>query len=287
MANAGPAHFQNSQVKTENDGKAPAEPRVVKLDTPQTPVVEKYDYNNLHQKKEGDYAARRAKYGPLSPTDKERANRNQKDKRFSLNPLLREPLSIEEEERRVIEEKVRARIAAVSEDARVKAREEGYQDGLAKGHQEAFQKFAAESVERTRAFDSMLQLAETAKVEIFRANERVLMEIIFRIAKTVALKELATDREYIVRLARELIERVGVRENIRIRIHPDDAATAEILKPGLEAHLGTLKNVTIEASPQVKRGGCMVETDWNAIDASLETQFHGLHDALVGKAAAE
>jgi flagellar biosynthesis/type III secretory pathway protein FliH len=54
--------------------------------------------------------------------------------------------------------------------------------------------------------------------------------------------------------------------------------------------MGTLKNLTVEFSNQAHRGGCILETEWNAIDASLDTQFAGIYEALVGvkaKPAAE
>lgn len=279
--------FKKLNVKSESEMAPNNEIRVVKLDTSAAPVVQQFNFGRLQREGEGSYEATKAKFGALSATDADRAHRGQRDRRFALNPLLREPLSIEEEERRVIEEKVRARIESVQAEARAKAHEEGYKAGLEQGHKEAYQRFAQEAVERLRSFDAMLGEAENAKQEIFRANERFLMELIYRVAKMVTLKEIAADRDYILRLSRELIERIGVRENIRIRIHPDDAKTAEILKPGLEQSLGALKNVTVEASPQVKHGGCIVETEWNAIDASLDTQFQGIYEALVGKAKAD
>jgi flagellar assembly protein FliH len=208
--------------------------------------------------------------------------RSQKDTRFSLSSLLRKPLSVEEEERRTIEEKVRARVSSVADEVRERARTEGYQEGLKKGYEEAFRRFQGEGAERLARFEKLMDAAETAKQDIFRANERYLIELIFRIARMVLLREAKADRQLVFRLARELIERVGVRENIRIRIHPDDATTIEMLKEGIEQTLGSMKNLQIEVSKEVRSGGCAIETEWNAIDASIDTQLDGLYDALIG-----
>jgi flagellar assembly protein FliH len=284
MTKFGKDHFNKIKIKAESE-VLKSDLRVMKLDTTSEPVIQQFNFGKLSRAGEGDYQATKAKYGSLASTDEGRDPKAQRDRRFAINPLLREPLSIEDEERRVVEERVKTRLEAIQAEARAKAHEEGYQAGLEQGHREAYQRFAQESVERLRHFDAMLNDAENAKQEIYRANERFLMELVFRMAKMVTLKELATDRDYLVRLSRELIERIGVRENIRIRIHPEDAKTADIIKPGLEAALGALKNLSIEASPQVKRGGCIVETEWNAIDASLDRQFEGIREALIGKAA--
>lgn len=287
MNKFGKSDFGRIQIKTEAEVSPGTEIRVMKLDTGAAPVVQQFNFGKLAKAGDGNYQATKAKFGSLASTDTDAKAKSQRDRRFSINPLLRDPLSIADEERRVIEEKVAARIEEISAEARAKAQEEGYKNGLEQGHQEAYTRFATEAVERLRNFDAMLLEAENAKHEIFRANERFLMELVFRMARMVTLKEIAGDRDYVLRLAQELIERIGVRENIRLRINPEDAKTAEILKPGLEATLGTLKNITIEATPSVKLGGCVIETEWNAIDASLDRQFQGIHEALIGKVKAE
>jgi flagellar assembly protein FliH len=172
-------------------------------------------------------------------------------------------------------------VESVAEEVRAQAAKQGYDEGLKQGHEEAFRRFREEAAERIRSFDLFLAEAETAKEQIYRANERFLIETVFRVSKMVLLKELTTDKEYVTRLARDLIERVGVRENIRIKISPSDMDTAALLKEGLEKSLGTLKNLNIEPSAQVQGGGCIVETEWNAIDASIQTQLQGIYDALV------
>jgi flagellar assembly protein FliH len=274
--------FTPEKFQVDKESESLGDMRVVKLEEGVGHKISSFEPGGLTEQGRGDYATTRAKYGKLATTDKDRTYRSQKDTRFSLSELLRKPLSVEEEERRAIEEKVRARVASMADEVREKARTEGYQEGLQKGYEEAFRRFQQEGAERLARFEKLLGEAENAKQEIFRANERYLMELLFRIARTVLLREAQTDRQLVLRLARELIERVGVRENIRIKVHPDDAATIEMLKEGIEQALGSMKNLAVEVSNQIKGGGCAVETEWNAIDASIDTQLNGLYEALIG-----
>ncbi len=272
-------------IKEESDAKV--EPRIVKLDVAAAPVAQQYQFGRIHRPGEGSYSTVKAKFGALAATDPERANRSQKNRRFALNQLLRDPLSVEEEERRVIEERVRARVSAMAEDAKTKGAEEGYKDGLKKGHEEAYKRFQEEAAERMKHFEALIAEAEGTKAEIFKANEHYLMDLVYRMGRMVALKEIQSDKEYVLRLIRELIERLGVREGIKLRVNPNDVETIGMLKQGLESTFGTMKNLSIEPSPQVRRGGCMLETEWNAIDASLDTQFDGLYEAMVGNPKAQ
>ena len=46
--------------------------------------------------------------------------------------------------------------------------------------------------------------------------------------------------------------------------------------------LGRTKDIAVREDPEVKRGGCVVETDHGTIDAQLETQLQMLEAALLG-----
>jgi flagellar assembly protein FliH len=272
--------FNAESFQVNKDDSEPQ--RIVKVEEHVTQEVSAYEPGNLTEKGRGDYAQTRAKYGALAVTDADRKHKSVKDSRFSLSDLLRKPLSVEDEEKRAIEEKVRARVSSIAVDVQQKAHASGYQEGLKKGYEEAFKQFQQEGAGRLARFEKLLGEAEAAQQEIFRANERYLIELVFRIARTIVLKEVSVDRKLVIRLARELIDRVGVRENIRVKVHPDDQATIEMLKEGIEQSLGAMKNLSIEPSNQVKGGGCIVETEWNAIDASIDTQLAGIYEALLG-----
>lgn len=276
--------FKRSEANIQGEIKLTGETRVVKLEMPALTGVKPFTAEKIRRKGQSDYAATKARYGPLAATDSDRSVRSRKDARFSINPLLRGPLAVDEEERRAIEERVRERVGAVVEESRAKAELEGREEGRKQGYREAFEEFRAQGMAALARFEAFVTECEAAKERVFKANERFLVELVYRIARMLLLRELTTDRDYVLRLARDLIERVGVRENITIRISREDMDIAERLREGLEKALGAFSNLNIEASTQVKQGGCLIETAWNAIDASIETQLQGAHEALVGGA---
>jgi flagellar assembly protein FliH len=257
--------------------------KVVNIDNDNKPIIKNFVLDALKEKGQGNYSEVKAKYGAIAVTDSERDDRRQKDRRFSINPLLRDPLSIEEEERRIIGEKVRAKVEALADEAKAEASAVGYEEGLKQGYEDAYKKVAADGAVDLERFQSFVKEAENLKSEIFRANERFLVELMFRIARMILLKDLSVDREYLLRLAKELISRVGARDNITLKISSEEAKTIELLKEGLRKNFGTMNNLNIEVSTQVQRGGCQLETEWNAIDARVETQLEGIYRGLVGK----
>ena len=220
--------------------------------------------------------------GPLAATDTDHVGRTRKDSRFALNSVVRENLAVDQEERRAIDQQVQVRLTELGEAARQDGLEQGYQEGLKKGHQEGFAKFQREGMDRAIRLESMLAEIEGAKAAILAANERIVSEAVFAIARKVLLREIAQDSDYVLRLAKKLILDLGLRDNFRIRIHPEEMKSLEMIRSGLEKEFGVLKNVTVEASPDIELGGCMIETSLASIDASIETQLTSLHDAMVG-----
>lgn len=232
-----------------------------------------------------DYSKTKEKYGALAVTDAERQARSQRDRRFSLSPIVRKTLSVEEEENRVIEERLKDRITALAEEVKGKAYQEGFQKGSTEGYAKAYQEFKKEGAERLSRFESLLKQAEEAKFTIFKANERFLVELVYRIARLVIHKDIEKDHEFLNRLVLSLLNRINVKENVTVRIHPNDAQTMVKLRKDIETEMEGLKNLKIEISQKVKSGGCIIETDWNIVDASLDTQLEGIYEGLMNQTA--
>jgi flagellar assembly protein FliH len=256
---------------------------VVKLEETPLSGVRPFTPASLRAPGQGTYAATKARGGALAATDSDRRARDRKDARFELNSLVRGPLAVEEEERRVIDERVREGVAAMAEEARREGAERGYREGLETGAREAAEAVRGDAGDRLARLDSLITALDGARAEIFAANERFLVELVFRVGRMLLLRELKTDRDQVLRLCRQLVEKVGPREQIRIRIAQADAEAAERLKSDLSSAFGALQGLKIEPSPEVGSGGCIVDTEWNVIDATIESQLANLHAALVGE----
>lgn len=275
--------FQNLTLKKEENTNGDL--GVIKCDENEGPAIQEYQFESIQS--QSDYLHAKSKFGALAATDLDKKKTNKhltkRDNRFQVSPVLREILSIEEEEKRAIEEKVRTRVSTLSDEIKERAWSSGYEEGKKQGYNDSFQKYKDEGQIRVKEFEKFISECENAKAEIFKSNERFLIELIYRITRMILLKELETDKEYLLRLTKELIEKVGVRDNITIKLNTEDMATAEQLKAGLTKSLGILSNLGIEMSNAVKRGGCVIETQWNVIDANIETQLHGIYEGLLGR----
>ncbi len=221
-------------------------------------------------------------YGPLAATDPDKKSMAAGNSKFALNEASRQRLHVDQEEQKKIDEKVKNRVFEMASQAQETAKKSGYQDGLKSGYDEGMKKAREEFKAHVTKLDRFLEACEGAKTEIIKANERLILESIFQICRMVLQKEIKQDPEYLMRLCRTLIEKLDSRENIRVQVNQADLESMSKLREYLEKTLGEMKNVNIEASTLVQAGGIVVDAQWGAIEANLEGQLKGIHDALVG-----
>jgi flagellar assembly protein FliH len=221
-----------------------------------------------------DYETTKKKFGTAALTDPDA------DQRFNLHPASRRFLGIEKEEHRHLEgrinEEVEKRLAELKEAART----EGFEQGRAEGEQQAKQEFAAQAQPVFEHFQKVVAEFEGTKDEIYHANEDFLIQLVFQVAQQVLLKELKADREYVKNLCSQLVEKIGAKDHVKIKIGKEDFDQIEAIREHLKQQFVDLKNVQIDVSEGFENGGCKVETDLARINASVETQLQLISQAL-------
>jgi flagellar assembly protein FliH len=239
-----------------------------------------FDPKDLNDYDISKYARIRPNVGPVARTDEEGTELRQKTVAFHMSSLVRDAAGIEAEEARAISQEVVRRVEEIQDEARENARKEGFERGVRDGIEAGRNEWFTQAKDYIAQIDEMLKSWEKARSEIFAHNERFLVDMVFRIARMVLLKEIDTDREYVVRLGKQLIERTGLKENVTVTIGPKDEALLSEIKEKLELEIPDMKNFQIVVSPDLESGGCKVETDWNTVDASIDTQLEGLARTL-------
>jgi flagellar assembly protein FliH len=152
--------------------------------------------------------------------------------------------------------------AANSEAERVResARAEGRRDGLS----EWMETVASLRAERTRleaeARDDMLKLA-------------------FRVASQIIEQTVDLNPGVVEGMVERSLAHVRGESEVEVRVHPADRPVLEEAKSRFEAELGGAR-VQIREDETVDRGGCILETAMNRVDARVAVQLDSLRAAL-------
>lgn len=168
-----------------------------------------------------------------------------------------------------------------------RAREEGRQEGFAAGRAEAEAEAAAQWTSRLgevrgEALQEVRQVLEslvTGLEEVRRRQEEQLLEL-----ASAALEKLVgrlpAGEELALAVARDAVEQAGAARVTALLLHPEDHARLLAAAPEGSNHPLHRLGVPIRTNPLVGRGGCQVETDYGALDGSLQARLTVLREVL-------
>lgn len=186
-----------------------------------------------------------------------------------------------------------------------KGYQEGYQEGFDKGHTEGFEKGYAEGrifaekelseaktkleeeyQEKLKALEGLLsKLRKTFSESILNLDQEVLA-IVEKISEKFLFKALEEDKELILRVIREALKEVVEGAQIVIKVHPKEA---EILEKIDLASLSekNFPKIEIKPDPGVSLGGCLLETSFGLVDATVERRWEEIFKALEEASSSE
>jgi flagellar assembly protein FliH len=246
------------------------------------PEVRAFEFKNLSSGGLPIYEDVKSRFGSLAVTDAERSEKSLKDRKFQLHQHAKQSLCVQDEELRVLQERVSQEVQAISGAAKADGYRQGYEEGLQKGRDAAYAEIRQHGQVQLDQIQELLKGFESARTEVYKANEKILMQLMFRLSKMILLRELKYDRDYLGRLVGSLIEEASPKEYLVIRVNPQDLETIQLLEPQLRGSLQQLHHIKVESSLQVPVGGCQVETEWIHIESEIESQLRSIEKALWG-----
>jgi flagellar assembly protein FliH len=98
-------------------------------------------------------------------------------------------------------------------------------------------------------------------------------------AKRIIREETRTDIQIIGRTIRSALKFVVEKSHIRILINPDDMEAVRELLPDLAA-LNKVAEFQLTEDNGIKRGGCILETGFGKINATIEGQLEVLEQKV-------
>jgi len=150
---------------------------------------------------------------------------------------------------------------------------EGYAHGERAGIDAAARQLDAQHTRLAQTLEDLVLLRE----QLTYRTERQLVELALALAHRILHREVATDRELLLAMARLALDRLGDVTAITVRLHPDDEAAVR----GLHGEWPT-SEVQIVPDAAVKPGGCLVQTDLGHVDVGLDSQLRTLQAGLLG-----
>jgi len=168
-------------------------------------------------------------------------------------------------------------IEEIRQQAYAEGFEQGKRDGLAAGQKEI-------DTEVQRLGQIMQALSEPLKA-VDDTVEEELISLAMAVARQIVRREIQQDPKEIIAVVREaMAELPSTARNVRIYLHPDDAA---LVRESFSTEEDETAPWKIVEDMVLTRGGCRIETDTSRIDASVEKRLNSILVEMTGGSRAD
>ncbi len=156
---------------------------------------------------------------------------------------------------------------------------DAFTKGYAQGERAGAEAAASRADAMLRRLAQTLDELQSLRATLIHRTEREVVELSLAIARKVLHREVALDHELMLAMARVALDRLADVATASIRLHPDDfAVTVQARGSAAVSSHG----VQIVSDASVRRGGCVVQSEFGSVDVGISAQIDELTHALLG-----
>lgn len=154
---------------------------------------------------------------------------------------------------------------------------EAFTKGYAQGERAGAEAGASRIDAMVRRLATTLDELQALRRDLVRRSERDVADLAMAIARRIVMRELALDQDLLLTMARVALDRLGDVATASIHLHPDDYAAVAASRGAAAA---VTSGVEVLADPAVRRGGCVVQSEFGSVDVGAAAQIDELTHAL-------
>jgi flagellar assembly protein FliH len=202
---------------------------------------------------------------------------------FQIDRIVAQQTGIAEIERASLEERVEREALVRLKELQEQAYKQAYQLGLEEGREKAYQESSEAFAQRLTSLEQLTTSIENLKPQLVSHNESHIVRLTYVMAKKIAMDEIAERPDLILKVVNQAIQGAQSDESVTVRVSQIDLDFIEQMREKLGKNFESLKRAKFEASDAITPGGCVVETNYGDVDATVEQRVNKLWNSLAGK----
>ncbi|NMX23903.1 hypothetical protein HCU62_08140 [Dissulfurirhabdus thermomarina] len=156
---------------------------------------------------------------------------------------------------------------------------QAYNQGFAQGRKDGEELGRRQYEARAQRLQEIIRSLEDQVRRMLAKHEAQVIRLATAVARALVRTEIRTNPDVLRVAVQAAMERVVEGSRVRLHLHPRDAEiVAEHYASGAAAP--GRSSVEIIPDPQVRRSGCLIETDFGLVDATVETRWQALSEAV-------
>ncbi|HEB49691.1 MAG TPA: hypothetical protein ENI89_03700 [Desulfobulbus sp.] len=155
-------------------------------------------------------------------------------------------------------------------------RQEAYDQGV----RDAREKIRDEVRQVLSSFRQACQDLVRLHSSILEQSRGDMINLVIALSRKIIGLELRTGRDTIAATLQAAVDHAIASDEYVIILHPDDLAQAREMEPALVESVRGLKHIVFRTSSEITRGGCRLESNTCAVDATIEAQLETAREFL-------
>lgn len=157
----------------------------------------------------------------------------------------------------------------------------GYDEGYKKGEESGFREGNLEAQRLTDRLHTIIERTMDKRQEILAETEQQIVDLVLLMTRKIVKVISENQRNVVVSNVVQALRKVKGRGEVIIRVNLNDVAmTTQHIKDFLST-AENIKNITVVEDSTVDRGGCVIETDFGAIDAKIVSQLNEIEQRIL------
>lgn len=172
-------------------------------------------------------------------------------------------------------------IIAESEKHKTEIEHNAYDEGFAAGKDAGFKDGCAEVERLISRLHLIIEKTMDKRQDILASAEQQVVDLVLLMTRKVVKVISENQRNVVISNVVHALRKVKGRGDVIIRVNLADVAlTTEHIK-NFFANVENSKNITVVEDLSTDPGGCIIETDFGAIDARIASQLHELEQKIL------
>lgn len=183
-----------------------------------------------------------------------------------------------------IVEKAKAEAQNIISNAKIEEKsifEKSKNDGFKAGHEEGYKAGNEEAQRLVERIHKMIEAVQAKRQEILDNTEQQIVNLVILIARKVVKIMSENQKSVIMSNVLQALKKVKGSGDVTLRVNLADVKlTTEHIKDFIR-QVENIKNISVVEDSSVEKGGCIVETDFGAIDARISSQLNELETQIL------
>lgn len=174
-----------------------------------------------------------------------------------------------------------AKIIAEAQAEQDRLRNESSKQGYEEGHEQGYQNGNAEAERLVERMHKILDAVMQRREEILQETESQIVELVVLMTRKVVKVISENQKSVIMSNVLQALKKLKGRGDVSIRVNMEDVKlTTEHINDFIQ-RVEAVKGITVVEDSSVEKGGCIVETDFGAIDARISSQLTELEEKIM------